>query len=328
MKQAGYSLFAQSRTRYPSGPPRYPDFRRAQSAQKPYPAFPILLTISFFLVILLPVSLHALDVPKLQGYVNDYGVMISAPTREKLENELRALEQTDSNQIVILTIPSLEGEALEDFSIKVAEAWKIGQKTKDNGVILLVAKQERKIRIEVGRGLEGRLTDLMSGRIMDLVMKPRFKRGDFDGGFMAGVSALIDATRGEFKSEGDHRRQKHDSFSSMVSILLFSGIIMLIFGSISRILGGVAGAVMFAGLARFLPASSGILAYILSAALGFGAGMFLPSLFSAGGRHGRDGGFWFGGTGFGGGVGGGFGGGGGFSGGGGDFGGGGASGDW
>ena len=271
-------------------------------------------------------TVHALDVPKLQGYVNDYGGMISPPAKAKLENDLRALEQTDSNQIVILTIPSLEGEALEDFSIKVAESWKIGQKNKDNGVILLVAKQERKIRIEVGRGLEGRLTDLMSGRIIDLVMKPRFKGGDFDGGFVAGVSALIDATRGEFKADGNHRQQKHDSLSSMLSILLFSGIIMLIFGSISRILGGVAGAVMFAGLARFLPISSGILAYILSAALGFGAGMFLPALFSAGGRHGRDGGFWFGGTGFGGGFGGG--GGGGFSGGGGDFGGGGASGDW
>jgi uncharacterized protein len=328
MKQAGYSLFAHSRSRYP-GPQRYSDIHRAKSAQTLYSACLFLLTISFFLVILLPTSSHALDIPKLQGYVNDYGGMISPPAREKLENELRALEQTDSNQIVILTIPSLEGEALEDFSIKVAEAWKIGQKNKDNGVILLVAKQERKIRIEVGRGLEGRLTDLMSGRIIDLVVKPRFKRGDFDGGFVAGVSALIDATRGEFKADGDQRRQKHDSFSSMASILLFSGIVILILGSISRILGGVAGAVMFAGLARFLPVSSGILTYILSAALGFGAGMFLPSLFSAGGRHGRDGGFWFGGTGFGGGFGGGGGiGGGGFSGGGGGFGGGGASGDW
>jgi uncharacterized protein len=286
--------------------------------------------IIYCALFLFPSSIvHALDVPKLQGYVNDYGGMISPPAKEKLENELRALEQTDSNQIVILTIPSLEGEALEDFSIKVAEAWKIGQKNKDNGVILLVAKQERKIRVEVGRGLEGRLTDLMSGRIIDLVIKPRFKRGDFDGGFVAGISALIDATRGEFKAEGNRRGQRHDSLSSIFSMLLFSGFIMLLLGSVSRILGGVAGAVMFAGLVRFLPISAGAIVYLVSAGLGFGAGMFLPALFSAGGRHGRDGGFWFGGPGLGGGFGGagGFGGGG-FSGGGGGFGGGGASGDW
>ncbi len=135
--------------------------------------------ISCVLFLFLSSSGHALDVPKLQGYVNDYATMISPPVRAELNNELRAFEQIDSTQIVILTVPSLEGEALEDFSIKVAEAWKIGQKNKDNGVILLVAKQDRKIRIEVGRGLEGRLTDLMSGRIIDLVMKPRFKRGRF-----------------------------------------------------------------------------------------------------------------------------------------------------
>lgn len=281
-------------------------------------------------VFLLACPVYALDVPKLQGYVNDYAGMISPPVRDKLTEELKAFEQTDSTQIVVLTVPSLEGEVLEDFSIKVAEAWKIGQRNKDNGAILLVAKQEKKIRIEVGRGLEGKLTDLMSGRIIDLVIKPRFKRGDFDGGFAAGISALIDATRGEFKSDGNHRGQRHDSLFNILSMLLFSGFIMLVFGSISRVLGGAAGAVLFAGLVRMLPISPGILPYAVSALLGFGAGMFLPALFSSGGRHSRGGGIWFGGTGFGGGFGGGSGGfgGGGFSGGGGDFGGGGASGDW
>jgi len=122
--------------------------------------------------------------------------MISPSAKTELEKELRSFEKTDSTQIVILTIPSLEGEVMEEFSIRVAEAWKIGQKGKDNGIIFIVAKQERKMRIEVGRGLEGRLTDLMAGRIVDLVVKPRFKREDFDGGFVAGVSSLIDATRG------------------------------------------------------------------------------------------------------------------------------------
>ncbi len=258
--------------------------------------------------------------------MNDYAGMISPSARTQLSGELKAFEQTDSTQIVILTIPSLEGEPIEDYGIQVADAWKIGQKNKDNGVIFLVAKQERKIRIEVGRGLEGRLTDLLSGRIIDLVVKPRFKRGDFDGGFIAGVQALVDATRGEFKADDTRRRQTRNGSFPILSVLLFSGIIMLIFGSISRTLGGIAGAVIFPGIVHFI--MPGIAAYIISAALGFGAGLSLPSLFSTGGRSHRDGGFWMGGPGIGGGFGGGGFGGGGFGGGGGGFGGGGASGGW
>jgi uncharacterized protein len=269
---------------------------------------------------------HALDVPKLQGYVNDYAGMISPQVRTNLENELRAFEQTDSTQVVILTIPSLEGEVLEDFSIKVADAWKIGQKNKDNGIILLAAKQERKIRIEVGRGLEGRLTDLMSGRIIDLVIKPRFRAGDFDGGFVAGVAALIDAARGEFKADGNHFPRKHEKPSQIFTFLIFGGFMLLFLGSLSRVLGGIAGAV---GLPLFVFLAGlhlGLVALLILAVLGLGAGIFLPALFSSGGRY-RGGGFWPGGGFYGGGSGGGdFGGG--FSGGGGDFGGGGASGDW
>lgn len=147
-------------------------------------------------------SADALDVPKLQGYVNDYADMISPSVKAELENELKTFEQTDSTQIVILTIPSLEGEEIEDFGIKVGDTWKIGQAGKDNGIIFIVAKQDRKMRIEVGRGLEGRLTDLTAGRIIDLVVNPRFRRGDFDGGFVAGVSSLIDATRGSSRLTG------------------------------------------------------------------------------------------------------------------------------
>ncbi|MGA2318323.1 MAG: TPM domain-containing protein [Thermodesulfobacteriota bacterium] len=119
---------------------------------------------SFFILLFccLTIAAYGLDVPKLQGYVNDYAEMISPSAKSKIEEELKAFEQSDSTQIVILTIPSLEGENIEEFSIKVAEVWKIGQKQRDNGILLTVSKQERKIRIEVGRGLEGRLTDLMA----------------------------------------------------------------------------------------------------------------------------------------------------------------------
>jgi len=158
-------------------------------------------------LLFLTLQAHALGVPDLRGYVNDYAGMISNPARAKLEEELKAFEQSDSTQLVILTLPSLGGETLEDYSIRVVEAWKIGQARKDNGILLLVSKNDRKIRIEVGRGLEGRVTDLMAGRIVDLVITPRFKRGDYDGGVAAGVDALIDATRGEFGAEQKDSRE-------------------------------------------------------------------------------------------------------------------------
>ncbi len=299
--------------------------------------------ISFFIFLFccLPVVAYGLDVPKLQGYVNDYAGMISDPAKAKIEQGLKAFEQSDSTQLVILTIPSLDGENLEDFSIKVADAWKIGQQQKDNGIILLVSKQERKIRIEVGRGLEGRLTDLMSGRIVDQVIKPRFKQGDFDGGFIAGASALISATRGEFRAEQRPIQRRQKGFPPFLTFLLFFGIFVLILGSLSRIAGGIAGGAGLPGLVHFAVSPIGALPMALLALAGFGAGFFLPSLFSTGGkkdRSGRDrrggsffypsaGGHYIGGGGFGGG-GGGFGDSGGFSGGGGSFGGGGASGDW
>jgi uncharacterized protein len=285
------------------------------------------LLLLSFLIYCLPLSAHAIDVPQLKGYVNDYADMISPPARTQLESELRAFEQTDSTQIAILTIPSLEGEPIEDFGIKVADTWKIGQKHKDNGIIFLVAKQDRKMRIEVGRGLEGRLTDLLSGRIIELVVKPRFKRGDFDGGFITGVQAMVDATRGEFKADDNNQKRNRNESFPILSVLLFGGIIILIFGSISRISGAVAGAVIFPGIVHLI--MPGIVAAIVSAVLGVGVGLFLPALFSTGRGSHSGGGFWMGGPGLGGGFGGGGGfDSGGFSGGGGDFGGGGASGGW
>ncbi len=290
----------------------------------------------FFMLLLcsLPFSAHGLDVPKLQGYVNDYAGMISPSVRSKMEGELRAFEQSDSTQIVILTVPSLEGENIEEFSIRVAEAWKIGQQQKDNGILLIVSKQERKIRIEVGRGLEGKLTDLMAGRIIDQVIKPRFKQGDFNAGFITCAAAVSDATRGEFNAEQRPVQRRQKGFPPFLTFLLFFGIFVLILGSFSRILGGIAGAIGLPSLVHLTVVPAGILPTILLALAGFGSGFFLSNLFSLGGsRRGghrnHGGGFfygpWVGGSSIGGG--GGFSGGG-FSGGGGSFGGGGASGNW
>jgi uncharacterized protein len=284
--------------------------------------------------LLLPVSVRALDVPKLEGYVNDYAGIISPQARVELEGELAGFERSDSTQIVILTVPSLKGDTIEDFGIRVADAWKIGQKNKDNGVIFIVSKADRKTRIEVGRGLEGKLTDLMSGRIVDLVVNPRFKRGDFDGGFIAGVSALIDVTRGEFKTDGNHAARSQEP-SRYFTLLIFGAFAILILGSFSRVLGVVAGAIGLPAFAFIAFSATGLILLIILAVVGMIVGLVLPFLFSSGGRGGPwigggfGGGFYGGGFGGGGFGGGGFGGGGGgFSGGGGGFGGGGASGGW
>ena len=156
----------------------------------------VLAAISIFAALAAPAG--ALPVPELSGHVNDYARMISPAAAQGLERDLTKFEASHSTQIVVLTIPGLKGENLEDFSIKVAESWKIGHKDIDNGVIFLVAKDDRKVRIEVGRGLEGRLTDLIAGRIVRNVVIPRFKTGDFDGGIMAGVSSIMEIVQGEY----------------------------------------------------------------------------------------------------------------------------------
>jgi uncharacterized protein len=154
------------------------------------------------LSILPALSLHAapVPVPALSGRVNDYAAMISPQARQEIDSKLAAFEAEESTQIVVLTVQSLGGEPIEEYSIRVAEAWKIGQKGKDNGIILLVSKGDRKARIEVGYGLEGRLTDLQSGRIIREVMTPAFAAGKYDTGFIGAVDAIVASIKGEYKA--------------------------------------------------------------------------------------------------------------------------------
>jgi len=166
---------------------------------KPDRIIPIVV-ISALIWFFSALHLLALEVPPLKGRVNDYAGMLSAYTKQQLEGILRDLEKTDSTQIVVLIIPSLEGEVLEEFSIKVVDQWKIGQKGIDNGAVLLIAKKERKLRIEVGYGLEGVLTDLMAGRIIRNVVVPQFRAGNFDQGVLDGVQAMIGVVRGEYQA--------------------------------------------------------------------------------------------------------------------------------
>lgn len=139
----------------------------------------------------------AATVPSLAGRVSDTAGMFSAPMRAEVESLLAAHERDTTNQVVVATVPSLEGEDLEGFSIRLAEAWKIGQKGKDNGVILLFSKEDRKIRIEVGYGLEHRLTDLICGRIIRNHIVPNFKAGRFDDGLRSGVAVILETLNGK-----------------------------------------------------------------------------------------------------------------------------------
>lgn len=138
----------------------------------------------------------AREVPRLSGRVVDEAAVLDAATRESLTRELAALERRTTAQVAVLTVPTLDGEALEDFSLRVATAWKLGQKGKDNGVLVLVVSQDRKARIEVGYGLEGTLTDLACGRIIRSVMIPAFRSGDYGLGIRSGVQAVMDAIEG------------------------------------------------------------------------------------------------------------------------------------
>ena len=147
-------------------------------------------------------GLHAsmalsLDVPPLNAHVNDLATMLDESSAAQFEARLEQFEQQTHHQIAILTVPSLAGDGLEDFGIRVADSWKIGHKGADDGVIMIVARDDRKIRIEVGYGLEGILPDAIANRIIQDVIVPRFRDQDFVGGISSGVTAIIQASGGE-----------------------------------------------------------------------------------------------------------------------------------
>ena len=154
----------------------------------------------------LPAALFALtlvahaqgaDVPYLTGRVVDNAEILKPDTRRQVTELLRNHEQQTTNQIAVLTIPTLNGESVEEYSVRVFEQWKLGQKGKDNGVLLVVVPQDRKMRIEVGYGLEGTLTDAHASRIIRNVMAPRFKQNDYDGGVAQGAAAIVAQLEGK-----------------------------------------------------------------------------------------------------------------------------------
>jgi len=153
------------------------------------------------------------EIPYLTGRVNDNAQILSENSRQLLSEKLKEHEDRTTNQVVILTIPSLQGESIEDYSNKVFIEWGLGQKDKDNGILIVVVPDERKMRIEVGYGLEARMTDLLAGRIIREVMTPRFREGDYDGGLTEGALAVISVLEGQELAEAADFGEASDSSS-------------------------------------------------------------------------------------------------------------------
>ena len=242
-------------------------------------------------LLLLPAAVWAQstpEFPELTGRVVDQAEMLSPEVEARLNQMLQAHEQASTEQVVVVTLPDLQGFSIEDFGYQLGRQWGIGQEGEDNGALLIVAKDERKIRIEVGYGLEGRLTDADSSVIINRIITPAFRQGDFQAGIVNGAAAMIQVLGGEPMAvpQGQKTGAAQEKPKAGLVALFFTILMAVVFFIGSR--GGRGGR---GGAA------------LLGAALLGGA---------MGGRGGHGGGF----------------GGGGFGGGGGGFGGGGASGGW
>ncbi len=191
------------------------------------------------IVLLLNISAFAQRAVPAHGgvWVHDEANVLSRGTVAQLEQILKAERDSTSNQMAILIVPSLEGEDIDGFSIRVGEAWKAGDVKKDNGVIFIVSIQDRKMRIEVGQGLEGVLTDALSSRINRNEVAPQFRQGNYDAGVLAGTIAIIQAIKGTYVNESPPQRGKRGSRSPWGTVLL----IIIIIIAMSRRKGGGGG---------------------------------------------------------------------------------------
>ncbi|MFM9912163.1 MAG: TPM domain-containing protein [Methylophilaceae bacterium] len=269
--------------------------------------------ITILTLCLMPLLASAeVAIPPLQHRVTDLTATLSIEQQADLESRLAAIEAKKGSQIAILIVPTTQPEDIAQYSIRVVEAWKLGRKGVDDGVLVLLAKDDHRSRIEVGYGLEGALPDVIAKRIVSDVMRPYFKQGDFYDGLVAGTDKIAAVIDGEPLPEvKSHEAQGWDAnaiFAVLVAAIVVGGILRSLLG---RFVGGLASGGLAAVLLYFLGVGVliaivlGILAFFMTLA----SGQRLP--------------IGYGGGGFGGGSGGG-----GFSGGGGGFGGGGASGNW
>ncbi|UCV24172.1 TPM domain-containing protein [Ferribacterium limneticum] len=275
-----------------------------------------LAALCFALLPLLGWSANEVALPALTERVTDLTGTLSAEDKAGLTASLVLLEKDKGAQIAIVLLPTTQPESIEQFGIRLAEAWKIGRKGVDDGVIVIVAKDDRRMRIEIGYGLEGAIPDAIAKRIVAEQMAPRFREGDFAGGLRATVATLDKVIRGEpLPSPAVHTAPSGADSGDALTFLL----IIFFMAGVIRSMFGLLGSLAVSGVA-------GWLAWTLFTSLGLAGGAALVAFALSFIRLGRGG--WQSGGGFPSGFGGGSSGGGGFSGGGGGFGGGGASGNW
>ncbi len=281
------------------------------------------------LLLQLAVLCHAgYDFPKLTGRVVDNASLLSPAVKEQLTQQLAAHEQQTTNQVVVLTLQTLQDYPIEDYGYQLGRHWGIGQKDKNNGILLIVAPNERKVRIEVGYGLEGQLTDALSHDIIQNRILPRFREGNFEAGIVAGVDSILAVLGGNYEPVKRLNSPKAKDSMNMLIIGLIALVVggNILLGSIIKSKSTVSGIISLLAFVFSWLVIGSLVAAIFIAFL-----ILLFTIFNGpgprgGGRGGRG---YSSGYGYGGYSGGGFsGGGGGFSGGGGSFGGGGASGGW
>ena len=268
--------------------------------------------------------------PRLSARVIDQTATLSEAQRAALDEKLAAFEKARGSQVAVLLVPTTGNETIEEFAGRVADTWQLGRKGVDDGVLFVVAKNDRKLRIHTGRGVQGTLTDALSKRIVSDIVAPRFREGDFARGIDEGVDAIMKAIEGEdlpLPKAGSERGAAHGSSPDNFFVLAFFivPIVALVLRGIFGRFFGAATTSGITGLAAWLILGS-VAIGILAAFVAFFMTLFMGSGIARGARSGGwipMGGGWGGGPG-----GGGFGGGGGFSGGGGGFDGGGASGSW
>jgi uncharacterized protein len=247
--------------------------------------------LSIFVVLAAALVASAAEVmpSKPAQYFNDYAGVVSPATATELNQKLEQFERDASSQILVAVYPKMESDSsIEDYTVRVAQSWGVGQKDKSNGAVLFVFVQDHKMYIQVGYGLEGALPDALAKQIIENEIKPHFHDGDFDGGLRAGVTAILAATKGEYKGTGQtvgDRRQGNQS-GNWVTVLVIAFIILTFLG---RLLSRASGGTVYSRSGRMV--SYGL----LGAFLGGGG----SSSGSSGG--GFSGGFSGGGGGFGGG---------------------------
>lgn len=283
--------------------------------------------LSFLAVLLLLTLLTvqaALPLPELNSRVTDETGTLSDYEIQLLENKLKLLEDSTGSQIVVVMIPSTGSESIEEYSIRLAEQWKIGRKGVDDGIILLIAKNDRKLRIEVGYGFEGALPDAVAARIINEIITPDFRNGDFADGIRAGTDALIRIAYGESFALPPSAKPSGSGISDIVILIIFlisavAFVVLVVKFKFKAILSiaGVAAVTMliFAGWAAALGAFFMIMIFssMVLAVFSGGSG---SSSYSSGSSYSSSSSGWSSGSSSG------------FSGGGGSFGGGGASGSW